>query len=302
MKARTFSFASRLAVLALAVISFASCSKDKDEEPSIDEILSEETTPITFELPTGNVTLFDYAGNRFIESDTFKIQSRNGDSRTLELRQGKHKLLWFVGLDVKKVNEQDDFADVVHYDPQSKSVYATLPYVSTTLDLRYCQKEIEIFPYLMPTQKLTFQPLTASIKFNITDSSPLVNQGKKSYTAIGEIKGVPAVVSMGITTGEYKRDEQLEKNFIPPLGIYAIYNSVTGKQNIEAHEYLKPLCPFNGIDNIQLIPDVKDDNGRSIPTTTLPKISLRRGYTTVLTGPLFSGSTSDWTVTMEEWK
>ena len=68
---------------------------------------------------------------------------------------------------------------------------------------------------------------------------------------------------------------------------------------IEDSQYI--LCPINGLDNIQLTAEVYDKDGNPISTTTLPKFNLRRGYTTILRGPLFSGSTSDWTVTMKQY-
>lgn len=55
-------------------IGFASCSGG---EESIDDVLSKETTPITFELDAGwEHLLFDYTANdKFVESKAFTIKS-----------------------------------------------------------------------------------------------------------------------------------------------------------------------------------------------------------------------------------
>lgn len=55
-------------------IGFASCSGG---EESIDDVLSKETTPITFELDAGwEHLLFDYTANdKFVGSKAFTIKS-----------------------------------------------------------------------------------------------------------------------------------------------------------------------------------------------------------------------------------
>lgn len=67
-------------------------------------------------------------------------------------------------------------------------------------------------------------------------------------------------------------------------------------------EELGILCPPNGFDNVETSTLVFDKDKKTIQTVKLPKFSLHPGYTTILEGPLFSGSTSDWAVTMEPYK
>ena len=87
-----------MALLALTCIfTFALAACGDDDEPSVDELLSEETTPIEFELTDfeyyDKYYLFDYAGNRYVGADTI---SRS--KFTINLRQGKHHLIWMKGV------------------------------------------------------------------------------------------------------------------------------------------------------------------------------------------------------------
>lgn len=323
MKTRTFSFASCLAVLALAVISFASCSKDKDEEPSIDEILSEETTPVTFEFPAkldlyDRYIMFDYAGNHFLSSDSTRYSQR-----TIDMRQGKHHILWFDGLDEEQPNpafgiipDEEYYSSGVHFDPatQTCTVYDENGKVEY---LAYYEKELEIYPYLLPTQKISFgKHITCDISIKITDKSDRISQPTESKSPfyhgpteyIGEIEGIPFVKAVSVTGKTY----QLKQGGITEhVYTYIPSDYYRGNKIVkDGYDYYignwsgasTYLCPLNGLDNVQLTARIRDKAGNAIPTTILPKISLRRGYTTVLTGPLFSGSTSDWIVTMKEWK
>ena len=99
------------------------------------------------------------------------------------------------------------------------------------------------------------------------------------------------MAEVGMDKSNYKMRDELHS-----LRVYD-YNTWSGRWSREYHS----LCPLNGLDNIQLIAETYDKDGNSIPATILPLFSLRRGYTTILCGPLFSGTTSDWSVTMEPY-
>lgn len=304
MKTTKFTSASRLAFLAIAIyatLSFTSCNK---EEPSIDELLSEQTTPVTFTPLHGKNYVFDYAGSHLVSSDTI---SAGWDSEiSLDLRQGKHRLLWFRELDGNNdLNFRDgQYISGVHFDPQKMEItsYNTN---CTCGDLSYASTEVNVTEYLLPTRKLTYQSLTSDIVFDIIDSSPLVPtdfQIGYSWAKIGTVSGFPAVRSISLEGKNYIKSETFSKDVyshdcsydkdlalrpgdLPAIGVGLWV------QNI--------LCPLNGLDDIQLTAEVHDRDGNHIPTTPLPKFSIRRGFTTRLRGPLFSGSTSDWEVKME---
>ena len=324
MKTRTFTLASRLASLALAItiFSFASCSKDKDDEPSVDEILSEETTPVTFEFSQKlssreRYIMFDYAGNRFLSSDSTMYSQH-----TIDMRQGKHHILWFNNLNAEQPNplfgyipDEELYTKGVHFDPNTKT--CTVYNKDGKVDyFSYYEKDIEIYPYLLPTQKVNFNKyITCGISIKVTDKSNHLTQPTESNSNsyhlaceyIGKIEGIPFVKSVSLTENTYhQQKEGIKESIYTYLPADYYRGDKIIKEGYEFHigdwyggSYY--LCPLNGIDNIQLVAEIHDKEGNPIPTTPLPKISLRRGCTTVLTGPLFSGSTSDWTVTMKEW-
>lgn len=312
MKSKAFTTASRLAILALALttaLSFNSCSKDEGNEPSVEELLSEETTPVEFKFPyytssSDRYILFDYAGNNFVRSD-----STQWGGITIDLRQGKHRLLWLHGLTI-----DEEYSGGVRYDPKSQTCVMCEERGFTTGNgfVLYEEKNIEVFPYLLPVQEINFgNTIMCSISINITDVADNLSLpeqiGNSRYQfiqpAIGKMKGYPFVREVSVTGNAYKlKRGGAEKE----ICTYYFYDSRHRDWKIEDHfevvvdrnnvKYM--LCPLNGIDNIQLTAEVNDKDGKPVPTTTLPKFSIRRGYETVLTGPLFSGSTSDWTVEM----
>lgn len=306
MKEKIFNTASHWAVLVLALVSvfvFASCSSSDDEE-KIDEILSDKTTPVTFEVGPHSYTMFDYAGSKYVGSDSISgyvvindRKNRNYNEEVeINLRQGKHHLLWFTGLDASTYSWYDELNGYPKYDPLTKTVTA-LPgnYI------QYAECDLHVTEYLLPTQKLTFRPLMAYIDVQVTDIP-------KDIESSGIMIAAPIAGSISIDGDGYKAmkdgmqmdvnvDKNYDKNGKPCYETsvwYPVEHDGSGMP-------VSVLCPKNGIDNIQLTTEVKDKEGKSIPTTTLPKFSIRRGHTTVLRGPLFSGSTSDWTVTMEPY-
>ncbi len=319
---RTYPFARILTVLMLTFL-FTSCSKD-DNDTSVDELLSEETTPIEFKFPYNissweRYILFDYAGIHYIRSD-----SARRSEHIINLRQGKHHLLWFHGLNAEQINPlysyletEEKYSRGVHYDPSTKTctVYEKN---GKSNQVSYYEKDIEVYPYLLPVQQVEFKNyISCELTIEITDMADNLTPPEKSnyypsqpFTTpeIGKIKGIPFVKTVSVTGSSYQLQqggtEETIHTYLPDdyyIGDKIIkegYKIRIGS-NFGGFSY---LCPLNGIDNIQLTAEVFDKNGKPQTTTQLPKCSLRRGYTTLLRGPLFSGSTSDWTVTMNEWK
>lgn len=321
MKTSKSQFASCLAALALATsltVSFTACSSD-DDEPSVDEVLSTETTPVEFSFPSykqyDRYTFFDYAGRTFIGSDT--LVSRSGCK--LDLRQGKHNLLWIKGLDNGGVYPEYwkypgmvKYYDGVHYDPQSMT-FETYGEPEDIHELSYAEQPLEVYPTLLPVQDVMFNKhVTSTIvvrvtdvtdKFPINEQTPVYDVEDLHYNQfIGSMKGYPYVRSVALAGKDYKYDGETFSSGIAATVHYSKYFTEIKYDVTDTWvNYAEVLCPLGGLDNIQLTPEIKDRDGRLIPTTVLPKFSIRRDSKTVLEGPLFSGSTADWKVTMEPY-
>ena len=148
MKRESSFTVSRLILLALTymfTLAFTACAGDDDSEPTVDELLSEETTPIDFEFDDfeylDRYFLFDYAGNKYIGSDTLTTSKC-----TLELRQGKHHLIWMKG----------QYGGDVDFIPQNR----TFSGYTSNINVSYTEMDIEVSPYLMPVKKVTLQEKT----------------------------------------------------------------------------------------------------------------------------------------------
>lgn len=269
-------FCLRLVILVLTgftITVFQGCSKD---ESGIDEILSDQTTPVTFEFEKGMHFMYDYAGAHFVKGDTINILKK-GEVKC-NLRQGKHSIVWLkdASYDGNKLYE-------VHYDAQRKMIIRNNDYPILNHDVEYAVNEVNVSEYMLPTQTIDYSSIMAKIEIVATDYD--VYQGIDGLSGIA--KGFPNILSVCLTDGAYESGEPLgETKFFYSSNIKMFYTN-----NI-----ICILCPKDGLDNIQLSAEVKDANGQIIPTTQLPKCSIRRGYITTLAGPLFSGSTSDWEV------
>lgn len=273
---------------------FAACSGGED---NIDDVLSKETTPVTFELGScGEYILYDYIANgTYVGSNT--IQG-NGTA-TINLRQGKHQLIIVRGLDSQLIAEDSiSFAQGIHFVPQNKSLIFN-PYIQKTdtnfeynqaahKSVFYWAKCIEVSPHLLPTQKAIYLPGSCSVQIYLTDEYTFF---LSNPALVGRITSIPVITEVGLDDKRYK---------INGFGD-AIINIEVVKSGLGAYMPVcefHSLCPLNGLNDIQLTTNIKDNNGQTVQTATLPKISFRRGYITKLTGPLFCGSTSDWDVEM----
>lgn len=263
MKAKQFQFASRLAAVVLAAvftISFTACGSDDDNDPSIDDILSEETTPVTFALyKVGEHQLYDYAGNKLVDSHSFNIDSHlySKDRKIkLDLRQGKHKLVWFTGLD-----------DGVNYNPEAGMLTCTDADASLG-DLEYCIKEIEVTPYLMPEQELDYASICGHLHISV-DFSPSASDYELW------VKDVPFVKSVSVEGNKYDMERLPFQRVV--AGSYNYYDHTP--EVLYVSEYV--LCPQKGIENVQIMYEVR--RGSSVVSSgKMPKFSLQRNYNTII--------------------
>lgn len=286
---KTIHFVSYFMLLTLAAcmtITFYACNGN-DDESTINELLSEETTPVDFEFSGyshfyGSYNfLFDYAGNNLVGSDTIARSSC-----TLNLRQGKHKLIWINGL-WPTFSLSPDIVEKkfgVYYEPKSHTV--TNSYVDGNTDqiIVYCEKDLEVSPYLLPVQKIEYKHLTCVLRIDVTDEAKWFTWSSSKTGSKGRITGIPSVKSVSLDNNKH-----------------SLNDIALPTDSISRYENFFMLCPSDGLDNIQPVAEIIDKDGNSMKPTPIPKFSLRRGQVTTLRGPLLSGSTSDWTVTMEPY-
>ena len=323
MKTRTPFTVNRLTLLTLTcmfTLAFTACVGDDDSEPTIDELLSEETTPIEFKFGTiqdrcNQYILFDYAGNHYVGTDTIDVAYKC----TLALRRGKHQLLWIYGLDNNDClnrrwnNTGDMYYAGVHYNPDEKSFSVYDEYADVT-NVKYSEKEIEITPYLMTPQQIRFADyISASIQIFITDipngtAMPEWVESAHGWdrVKIGVVSNIPSVRTVALKNNDYILQKEATRDLYLQVDTEHRWSDQPDESfrdaGLEINElYYATLCPLNGLDNIYLNLEVWDMNGYSLSTTPLPRFNLRRGQTTILRGPLFSGSTSDWMITMESY-
>ena len=293
MKTKELFSTNSMAILVfacLAIFDFTACSGD--DEPSIDELLSDKTTPVTFELGrSGDFLLFDYAGSNYVGSHTIHqiyFNSSSPKTTELNLRQGKHHFIWL------KVSE--GAAEGTTFDPANKTISTPNP-----KNMNFAEYDYEVTDYMAPAHKPNFMPLTTGIKIIVTDHSedvekperPVLVWHEQKTIKIGEMKGFPLVTYLSLHGGDYKITDNKAGSIYTTYYVYSTEVKVTYSETI--------LCPEDGIDNIQLQADVKGADGSPVSTITLPKFSVKRGHTTVLRGPLFSGTTADWTITTEPY-
>lgn len=283
MYTRTKSFlsTSRLALLALAYVftlTFAACGGE-DDEPTIDELLSEETTPIDFELQDfeyyDRYFVFDYTGSRYVGADTI-----TRSKCTMNLRQGKHHLIWMKG----------QYGSEVGFNPENR----TFSGYSDFIDAAYTEMDIEVTPYLMPVQNVKCQKRTtierSSLYIEVTDINGEMEtpDGIKLGEKI-KVTGFPFMNNISLDGNNYDTDNEINTGWV--------YFDDRGET---AGIVLNTFC-LTDRDNLQVKVETQDVRGNRISSTTLPSVSLKRECYTILRGPLFSGSTDDWTVMMEPY-
>ena len=289
-----FILQSSLMQLALSVCiasTFTACSCDDDSD--INSLLSEETTTIDFEFSgysyhygTANI-LYDFAGNNLVGSDTIYKSSC-----TLNLRQGKHHLIWINGLwptnswmtDIEREKKSG-----VYFDPQTKTITNYYPDGNTDHVIVYCEKDLEVSPYLLPIQKIEYKHVTCVLRIEVTDNARWLTWYPSQTGQKGRITGVPSVKSVSLDNNKYT------------LNDVTLQSDSISRYEDDVNRFFM-LCPSEGIDDIQPVAEIIDQDGRLIEVNRMPKFSLRRGYITTLRGPLLTGTISDWTVTMEPYR
>lgn len=324
MKKNIITLAIQYSFMALAVVLSmltASCGSDggNDEGNTADEPLSDKTTPVTFVIDNGRFYMFDYSGSRYIGSDTVEIWNGRTDLKNnvdMDLRQGKHHVLWMTGLSLYDWSVYSN-PSYIHFAPNTQIITATGKEPLYSYGVKYAEFDVNVKEYLLPKQEVTLKPLTAKIRVEVADFSYEAKYSYNKRFAIGVMKGYPYISSISLYGDSYtmaaqSSDYSLElndskasytKSESPTEALISSFvNDYYGGHTISVQDSHYILCPAQGLDNIQLTAEVQDRNGNPITTTVLPKISLRRGYTTVLRGPLFSGTTYDWMVTMEPYE
>lgn len=297
MKTKTFISASRLTVLALAFLTsfcFNACSNDDDDSSSAGQ-LSDETTPIDFlftDKSSRGYCVFDYAGNSYIGSDT--IYTKQG---AVSLRQGKHRLLFINGLIAGRN---------LSYNPNKKTVNLSDDGYLYNDGLTYAEKEMEITPYLMPVQQIKCETQVAcAFSIEVTDLDYAIKNHKvfKKHSYIpGKTTGLPYVKTISLNGNDYElnsKNNELDTYIVDEEGITFDPDNVGNFLEFRKHQM---LCPPDGINDIQATVSMTDEDGKTIASVKLPKFSLRRAQTTILRGPLFSGTTADWQIVMEPYK
>lgn len=284
--------AYRLSILTLVCFisfTFTACSGE-DDEASVDELLSEETTPITFDLTKkGRHILFDYAGSRLVGSDTIDVEYSDQKLQTIDLRQGKHRLLLMRGLlFAEGIDDEVVFVASPYYDVNSRTVKCQDYDYRLQLNYplpQYYIKEIEVTPYLMPEQKVEYKLLCAQIRLHLTCDFSLDDDVSLA------VSGIPFVKEVGIDDNRYTlgdvNNEVIHATTFQGYGVKDRYNLALFSKDI--------LCPKDGLDNVQLHYEVTK-NGSIIYSGILPTVSLQRGYETTISGPLIGGQTGDFTV------
>lgn len=320
MNTQTKLSASRLIVMTLAclmAVCLAACGGD-DNEPTVDEFLSDKTTPVTFELPQGDYYMFDYSGSRYVGSDTIHVD--RSCKFEAELRQGKHHIIWIsLGNEDKQFYLQLNWVDnSMDGSPVFDTLTRKILHAGNNRSLGYGMTDIEVSPYLLPIQKVEFEKITACLKIEATDKLPYEPyfDGNYSFKALPGFRkelyyeayffGIGMftdfyLVTLSTDNGSYIIDSE-SRDIIVGTGAFYFNESPKCYYDYDAQSpIVMTLCPKDGLNDIQLVAEIKEQSGKAVPTTMLPKFSLRRGYTTRLSGPLFSGSTADWTVTMEPY-
>ena len=315
MKKRFISFAMRLIWMAFMYISFVginSCGGDllESEDDSIDEVLSIDTTPMSFtyeELTFQNdglLYLFDYTpGGQLVGTSTFEIRAVLDGKITANLRRGKHKLLWMTGI----CNNTPDGYDYwtgdrhgTHFDPATKELVWYDDYSSSWPVVYYQEQDITVTDHVSSIPLNQFLPTTCSLRVLSKDIVPAVglSTGDGFEKEIGTLKIGKRVKTMSLTGKHYTLIDS------------AAYGVVYARAVIENSKPIDTcvvafspslLCPVGGLSNIPITCEVKDKNGDIVTTTAFPNQTLKRGYITSIEGTLFSGKPSGWKVTQYKY-
>lgn len=298
MKSKTSISASRLTILVLAFLTsvcFNACSSSSDDDSSSSGQLSDEMTPVDFQFTdksSGGYSIYDYAGNSYLGSHTIYEKKA-----TVNLRQGKHRLLFFNGL----IAGYD-----LNCDTNSKTVtmgdHGYLDYDGLT----YTEKELDVTPNLLPVQQIKCESqMACAFRIEVTDLNYAIKNHKvfKKHSYIqGKTIGLPFVKKVSLSGNDYELNNKktdLDTYIVADEGVGFDPDDVGSFIEGQRHQM---LCPADGINNVQATVSMTDEDGKTIASITLPAFSLRRAHTTILRGPLFTGTTADWQILTEPYK
>lgn len=304
MKRNIIQFVKRAVLLLLAGAAWSCSSKDE-----LEEMLSAETTPVTFLVDAQTTPIFfDYTeGWRYIGSDT--VKSTSSQKASLNLRQGKHNIIAVKEIDTNADNQKTG----IRFDPNNRAFYLhserdakgldgeiSMLGVATTKAC-YWHRQLEVSPYLLPEQRLEYTPVTASLSVDLFPPNTMPEDTRIIGMQIS-VKDVPVVEETGMSDNDYKLRQV-------PHELYGKL-SLTGRNEMSRVSNIPyiTLCPAEGLHDISLTLNVSvqllilsqygTQTYQQHYSVQLPKFSLKRGYTTCLVGTLYSDKTEDWAVEM----
>lgn len=270
-----------MALTACAAFALASCGGD--DEPSVDEILSDKTTPVAFELRKGVYFMYDYAGANYVGGDTIGVLKAGEVKRNL--RRGRHSLVWLTEPSSEKYQLYE-----THYDAKSRTLVRDASYPNLSRPVIYAVTDINVGEYLMPTQTLEYISPISEIHIIAEDAGSYPGTIGTKSAKIGALKGYPNVASVSLAGngGDIRKPVDL------PIFYYPRSGSKLQIEGADGASYF--LCPKEGIKDLQLEIEIREPGGGFISSVKLPKISIRQGESVWLKGPVFSGHTSNWSV------
>lgn len=278
------------------VVCFTACGGD--DNLSADDTLSIDSTPVSFAPgEEGIFFLYDYTtAGKFVGAHKFTTKWFK-EEITVNLRRGRHKLLWVTGVNNSTPMEYPESIDYTRHGTFYYSDGDSIVWYDNNLPIgfgvRYCEQEINVTDHIMNSQPISFLRAESCVQIMSTDFSPLLDMADgDELFGVGSIVVSPFVKTMSLMGKDFK-----VINGGTPGNIFVKNIPESGHSCVTAVTRLL-LCPKDGLQDVEVQCSIFDKGGNIIPTTTLPKISIKRGYTTHLEGPLFSGSTSDWKVLM----
>lgn len=293
------------AVVALACAAiFVSCSGNDEFE----DMLSKGTTPVTFRVePQTSSIFFDYTeGWHYIGSDTVRNTKSVSIQQSINLHQGRHNVVMVKGVNTDAVPSVTS----IHFNPDKRTFYLHSEHDGVGLyegsgtpdlgvamsDAYYWHQMLDVSPHILPEQQPEYTPVTATLQIIITDLNNRDIAPGQDILWSGSIKNIPVVEEVGIENDKSYTFRKQSHQFYVGLsrhGEFGIYPIIT-------YQHIT-LCPLEGLNTVNLPCVVTDEHGQIVPTTPIPVFSMRRGYTTILRGPLFSGTASDWMVEMKPY-
>ena len=223
---------------------------------------------------------------------------------TVNLRRGKHKLLWITGIHNNAPDGYDWWTGArhgIHYDPETKELVWYDDMVSSVSNVYYCEQNITVTDHKVSVPLSPFLSATCYLQVLSTDLFPLIELPDDAdwRKEVGILTIGRRVKTMSLTGRDYTLADDNVSCMVFSSAAVANNKPIPGSTMVGAQTSM--LCPTNGLQDVQLTCEIWDRYGQVVSTSPLPRINLRRGYVTILEGSLFSGSTSGWETTMRRW-